>query len=59
MKVTKVEKGDYIIVDNTSVYEVYQSSVSKKWFLYKGEFIGGIFYVCNKLRILEIMWYNK
>ena len=36
MKVTKVQKGDYIITDNTSVYEVYQSSVSKKWFLYKG-----------------------
>lgn len=26
---------------------------------YKGEFIGGIFYICNILGILEIMWYNK
>ncbi len=26
---------------------------------YKGGFIGGIFYVCNKLNIKELVWFNK
>lgn len=50
--VIKVEDKKYEIMD-------ISFSINDDEVYYKGEFIGGIFYVCNKLNILEVMWYNK
>ena len=53
--------GYFVKEVNGKKYEILDISFSidNDEVYYKGEFIGGIFYVCNKLRILEIMWYNK
>ena len=50
--VTEVDNKKYEILD-------ISFSIDDDEVYYKGEFIGGIFYVCNKLGILEVMWYNK
>lgn len=34
-------------------------SIDNDEVFYKGVFIGGIFYVCNKLNIKELVWFNK
>ena len=34
-------------------------SIDKDEVYYKGDFIGSIFYICNNLRLREIVWFNK
>ncbi len=34
-------------------------SIDNDEVIYKGEFIGSIFYVCNNLSLYEIVWFNK
>lgn len=50
--VKEVEGKKYEIMD-------ISFSIDKDTVWYKDNDIGGIFNFCNKLRILEVVWYNK
>lgn len=47
-----IDKTPYAITDITF-------SIDEDKVYYKGEYIGGIFYFCNLLRIDKVVWFNK